>query len=202
MKKCNKCGADKPLDQFYPKRGKCKPCLNEQYRELKAAWVKEDRKRNPEKYAAYEQRKRAKIKSSPELLAKEQARQRDKQKRAYLADPEKLRERRRQYHAAHRDASNEAARQYKKRNPDKIKELNLKWNHIDRAARKLRVPAWLTDEDRVMMTSMYREARRLGLHVDHIVPLQGKLVSGLHVPQNLQLLHPSENCSKKNYFEI
>ena len=48
---------------------------------------------------------------------------------------------------------------------------------------------------------MYRNAARLGLTVDHIIPLKGKNVCGLHVENNLQLLPWSENRTKGNSLE-
>lgn len=57
------------------------------------------------------------------------------------------------------------------------------------------------------ITPFYQEAKRLELvtgikyEVDHIIPLKGKLVSGLDIPENLQVLTRSENRTKNNQFD-
>lgn len=65
-----------------------------------------------------------------------------------------------------------------------------------------RTPKWLTKEDKQAIKQIYELAvtmsTKLGIehHVDHIIPLRGKYVSGLHVPANLQVLSASENLKK------
>ena len=94
--------------------------------------------------------------------------------------------------------------QYKKLNPAKANANKAK----RKAAKNLRTPAWLTEIDYERIQNQYKLASILTKlhgepwHIDHIIPLQGKLVSGLHVPSNLQVLRGSENCSKQNQFNI
>lgn len=75
----------------------------------------------------------------------------------------------------------------------------------DRKARELQAtPKWLTHEQLLQIREFYILAKELSwlsespLEVDHIIPLQGTNVRGLHVPWNLQLLPESMNCSKGN----
>jgi hypothetical protein len=93
---------------------------------------------------------------------------------------------------------------YKKLNPAKANANKAK----RKAAKTQRTPKWLTDIDFERIETQYRLAGILTKlhnepwHVDHVIPLQGKFVSGLHVPSNLQVLRGSENCSKQNNFVL
>lgn len=62
--------------------------------------------------------------------------------------------------------------------------------------RKLRIPAWA---DTAKIDEMYRN-KPVGYEIDHVIPLNGKYVSGLHVESNLQYLPKEENRLKSNKF--
>lgn len=82
----------------------------------------------------------------------------------------------------------------------------VSWQSKRRCSQLQRTPSWLTSEQNREIEQVYKEAKELQwlsnepLEVDHIVPLQGKNVSGLHVPWNLQILPVSLNCIKGNRY--
>lgn len=96
------------------------------------------------------------------------------------------------------------AKTFKQANPGKVNACTVK----RRLAKMNRTPAWLTVDDHWMMEQAYEIAalrtKLFGFqwHVDHVIPLQGALVSGLHTPYNLQVIPASANISKANRYEV
>lgn len=98
-----------------------------------------------------------------------------------------------------------------KENTEKKKETNSTWvktkagKSSRRAAKAKRRAAELSAcphwADVKSIKRFYMDCP-IGYEVDHIFPLQGKNVSGLHVLENLQYLTKSENCSKGNRYEV
>lgn len=74
-----------------------------------------------------------------------------------------------------------------------------------RAAKRNALPAWA---DRDAIRSIYEEAKAKikatgqSWHVDHIIPLSGKFVCGLHVPANLRIIPGADNLRKSNKYEV
>lgn len=97
-----------------------------------------------------------------------------------------------------------AKARYKAANPGKVRADTVK----RRTAKMHRTPAWLTEDDLWMIEQAYELAairtKLFGFswHVDHVLPLQGKKVSGLHVPNNLQVIPWVDNVRKANAFEV
>ena len=104
-----------------------------------------------------------------------------------------------QYHKDPKRAL-ESQRRYRGRNRHKINASNAKAKIL---RRKLSVPGWV---DLEAIRKIYEEAQRItsetGIkhHVDHIIPLRGKTVCGLHVPENLQVLRAGDNSRKSNLY--
>ena len=74
-----------------------------------------------------------------------------------------------------------------------------------RSRKRLALPAWA---DRDAINAIYQKAQEMSAdtgeswHVDHIYPLAGKRVCGLHVAENLQIITAKQNLIKSNRVEV
>lgn len=113
---------------------------------------------------------------------------------------EKLADRARYYYHLDIEKSRAKLRSYQKQNLHVFAKIGAK----RKAAKLQRTPLWLNADEHWMIEQAYELAalrtKMLGqvFHVDHVLPLQGKHVSGFHTPYNLQVIPAIENIRKGN----
>jgi len=173
MKQCRKCEQYKNIADFGPLKV-AKDGLKYYCRtceyENNRAW----KANNPESYARYSKKaSRKKYLKNKETIIKKTSEwaQKNKEKRRIIVMKSQKKN-------AHTHAANESKR---------------------RAIKLNATPKWLTKEDFQQIKEFYKNTPQ-GYHVDHIIPLKGKEVRGLHVLWNLQYLPALENIKKSNKF--
>ena len=132
---------------------------------------------------------------------------------------EKEKETKRLWNLANPEKHRSYIKAWEAKNPEKVKEAQHKWYLANKdkvkakvrarqAAQLKRTPIWITPIHKERMETQYRLASLLSKitrspwEVDHIIPLQGKFVSGLHVPTNLQVIPRAENRAKHNKVKV
>ena len=94
------------------------------------------------------------------------------------------------------------SRGYAVKSPDVANAKNAKY----RALKLQRTPKWLSKSQYKDILKVYSKCRKVSRktgvkhEVDHIVPLKGRDVCGLHVPWNLQIITKSNNAKKGNRY--
>lgn len=184
-KSCNKCGEVKSFDAFSKDKSK-KDGLRTTCSSCDAV------------YRAANKDQRAEAKRKWEDRNKDQ--RAESKKSRYISNKASAKEYNAAYYSTNRDAIKRRSNEWRKENPAAALSRTRRYQ----ASKLQRTPQWA---DMSAIADFYVEAKRMEeltgikFHVDHIVPLQGGLVSGLHVEGNLQLLPEYENLSKSNSFD-
>lgn len=204
MKTCNKCGETKPLDAFAKRKDtrdglnyKCKAC-DSAYQAERYMLKPDQIKANAKRWA--EQNPERKRQNNAEWRAANVNYLREANAAWYAANKDHALRQMREWGAANkpRKAATNAA--WRRNNPGR----DLALSRAKKAAKLQRTPPWADHEKIIAIYDEAATMRALGIdvHVDHIVPLRGRLVSGLHVHYNLRVILAEDNLTKRNKFTI
>lgn len=215
MKTCTKCQICKPLFSF-TKHAKTKDGLRHWCRDCQRTYMQKYKKDNPKIISA--QKARYRVKHKDELRPKNRIHSETFRER-HREELNELNRQRRSDDFRHREKRLAIEMAYRFRNKIVCAERRRKWANENkslvihyavkrRLALSKRVPNWLNQDDLMQIKTQYQIAKHKNVKngqkwvVDHIIPLRGKYVSGLHVPQNLQVIDYSTNAKKSNKFDI
>ena len=135
-----------------------------------------------------------------------------KRKEWRKANPEKVKGYKRAYHAKNAEKIKAKVMKWVSENPEKRRANVRKWDkeHADQCAAKLAkrratklnaTPKWANAffiKEAYHLAKLRTKVTGFEWHVDHIVPLQHKLVCGLHVESNLRVIPAMDNRIKSN----
>lgn len=207
-KKCSCCELIKSAEDFAKNKARydglqnnCKDCNKKQ------------RESNKERIKEYREEYYDKNKHIMAEKYKERIREYDKEYRKRNKD--KLSELRKERYRKSRDSELQDNKEYRLANKERLADYRRLYiennrdliNAISAKRRSVKLnatPKWLTSEDWIKIQLFYKIAsilqkvHKIIYHVDHIIPLQGKNVCGLHVPWNLQVITAEENMQKGN----
>lgn len=190
----------------------CKSCINKRNRERNA----ENRDFKRAQAASYRRKEgrmtraefHAKLKENKtprsEVARKSNEKNKERVQAYRKAYAEANRDRLREKSVANREKNLARQRKYLAAHPGHAAAYVAKRH----AAKLQRTPKWLTDFDLLKIKCIYQVAAMRNMEsncdwqVDHIIPLQGKFVSGLHVPNNLRVIPATENKRKTNRYEV
>lgn len=140
---------------------------------------------------------------TPEELEERRRRGRINAANSRTRNPERSKEVRRLWEEANRQKIREKAAAWKKANPSIFAHHQM----LRKARQNQATPPWLSESELLRIKCIYQVAAMRNREsddswqVDHIVPLLGKEVCGLHVPWNLRVIPAEENWKKGNRLE-
>lgn len=136
-----------------------------------------------------------------------------------VANPEKWKEQNKRYAKKHPELLVAKTIKWRKANPERAAELSRKCRLKHkarvvankakyRANKRNKTPIWVDKDHLWLIKQAYELAilrtKQFGFawHVDHVIPLNGQAVSGLHVIENLQVIPAAQNLLKNNKYRI
>lgn len=210
MKICSKCKILKELNYFWKnsrqKDNKCPQCIicmkivKERNKELHRPKDKEKVKQYNKKYSL---QNKIRNKERRKIYTKNNIEKIKSYAKIYNKSEEQIQKNKvrcKNYTKNNKEKKKMMDKNYRKNNKGMINALSAKYRNLKLNA----TPKWLTKEHHKQIKNIYKESIKLQQldniprDVDHIIPIQSKLVCGLHVPWNLQILTRKDNQIKKN----